>query len=1130
MVNMSLKIRIRRNGIILRSLVILVGLLSFLNCVRSEKDNSKGQKLFAKVPIEQSGIDFVNNLIENDSVNYFSYIQIYMGGGVAIGDINNDGLQDIYFTGNMVENKLYLNRGDFEFEDITKKAGVGADNRWVTGVTMGDANQDGWLDIYVSVSGKWQTTKNLLYINNAKENGTPTFTEMGEQFGVADEGNSTQAVFFDYDRDGDQDLYVLNYPISTAGQNMQKFNYYKQNNVPYTDSDRLYQNNGNRFVDATKEAKLSKYGLSLGVSVGDYNQDGWQDLYVSNDFVTPDYFLINNKDGTFTDYNLELTKHTAYFGMGTDAADFNNDGYLDFFQADMLPSDNRRSKANMDSMDPDRFHRIVENDMHHQYSANMLQLNMGLNQDGLPLFSDVARLSNVHSTDWSWGPLFADFDFDGHQDLMVTNGIRYEINNKDFFIELAEVDLETADLVSLNSQMPSEKIPNLIYKNSGNLEFEDVTEQWGFYEKGFSNGAAYGDLDNDGDLDLVINNLNEVASVFKNRAVENSLGNFVKIRLMGPENNPFGIGAKVWVSTKEGQQYQELIMTRGFQSSVPAELVFGLGHSDRIASIKVEWPDGNTYLLEDVEVNITQVLDYDMSSKTLHSERENKAFFKDITHDAGIFYRHKENTFDDFRYQVLLPHSISEYGPALAVGDINNDGLDDFYIGSSYDGLGTLFIQQSDGKFKEMRDAPWIESRFQEDTGAIFIDADGDGLQDLYVASGGNEYPAGHGAYQDRLYINLGEGKFAKSNSGALPKITESGGYVTSADYDNDGDEDLLITGRIVPRNYPKAPRSVILRNDSYDGKVKFTDVTSEIAPILDSLGMVTKAKWIDLDKDNALDLILIGEWMSITYLKNYNGKFVDQTEQAQLANTQGWWYGMVHSDFDSDGDTDFIMGNLGYNYKYKAKKGEPFSLYTYDYDGNNNEDLVLSYYNDGEQYPVRGRECSSQQIPAIKKKFKDYNSFAEANLVEIYSKEHIEKSTQYYVEDFGSAYVENLGDGTFRLSRLGLLGQLSSINDFATGDFNNDGNLDILAAGNLYGSEVETPRNDASYGLLFLGDGKGDFKTLMPYESGIHISGEVKSINRIKLAGGGYGFLIAKNNDYLQLLEIIMKQPDKSL
>nr|WP_262916799.1 VCBS repeat-containing protein [Aestuariivivens insulae] len=1047
-----------------------------------------------------------------------------MGGGVAIGDINNDGLQDIYFTGNMVENKLYLNKGNFEFEDITLKAGVGSDDRWVTGVTMGDANQDGWLDIYVSVSGKWKTTKNLLYINDANKEGVPTFTEMAEKFGVADEGNSTQAVFFDYDRDGDQDLYVLNYPINTAGQNMQKFKYYQQNNVPYKDSDRLYKNTGNGFVDVTEEANLSKYGLSLGVSVGDYNQDGWQDLYVSNDFVTPDYFLINNQDGTFTDYNLELTKHTAYFGMGTDVADFNNDGYLDLFQADMLPGDNRRSKANMDSMDPDRFHRIVENNMHHQYSANMLQLNMGLNEQGLPLFSDIARLSQVHSTDWSWGPLFADFDFDGNKDLVVTNGIRYEINNKDFFINLEDIDLGTADKVALNAQMPSEKIPNLIYKNSGDLTFNEVSEAWGIYEKGFSNGVAYADLDNDGDLDLVISNLNDIASVFKNQAVENALGNYIKFRFKGPENNPFGIGAKVWVTNDSITQYQELTMTRGFQSSVPAELIFGLGNSTGIKSIKVEWPDGNTYLLENVKVNQTKVLDYELASAITETEKEqkkNKGLFEDVTQKVGLHHKHTENAFDDYRYQVLLPHNISEYGPALSVSDINNDGLDDFFIGASYGDVGKLYVQQLDGTFISLKNMPWENAKFQEDTAALFFDVNGDGLKDLYVVSGGNEYPKNHKGYQDRLYLNSGEGRFTDITSDTMPKMTESGGYVTSADYDGDGDLDLFVAGRVVPREYPKAPRSTILRNDSKNGKIKFTDVTNIIAPVLDSLGMVTKAKWIDIDKDDALDLLLIGEWMPITFLMNTDGKFVDNKQEVNLDKTQGWWYGMVNGDFDGDGDMDFIMGNLGYNYKYKAKKGEPFSLYAYDYDGNNKEDLVLSYYNNGVQYPVRGRECSSQQIPAIKKKFKDYNSFAEANLIEVYSKEHIEKATQYQVEDFGSAYMENLSDGTFKLKRLGLLAQLSSMNDFETGDFNGDGILDVLAAGNLYGSEVETPRNDASYGIVLLGKGNGDFEILMPYEIGIHISGEVKSINVIHLADGSKAFLLAKNDDYLQLLKV---------
>ncbi|MCY4215718.1 MAG: VCBS repeat-containing protein [Flavobacteriaceae bacterium] len=1078
------------------------------------------EKLFDKIEGNESGILFNNFVQENDTINYFQYIQIYMGGGVAMGDVNNDGLQDIYFTGNMVDNKLYLNKGEFKFEDITTEAGVAADGRWITGVTMGDANQDGWLDIYVSVSGIWQSTKNLLYINDANENGIPTFTEMGIQYGVADEGYSTQAVFFDYDRDGDQDLYVINYPVNTAGQNMQRFNYYQNNNVPYKDSDRLYMNNGTEFVDVTNESGLSKYGLSLGVSVGDFNKDGWLDIYVSNDFVTPDYFFINNKDGTFSDHSLEITKHTAYFGMGTDAADINNDGYLDFFQADMLPEDNRRSKANMDSMDADRFHSIVENNMHHQYSANMMQLNMGLNDRGLPFFSDVARLSNLHATDWSWGPLFADFDLDGFKDLMVTNGIRYEINNKDFFNNLENVDIKTYDLLDLNSQMPSEKIPNVIYKNAGNLEFREVTESWGFYEKGFSNGAAYGDLDNDGDLDLVINNLNDYASVFKNNAIENDLGNFIKIKLRGPSSNPFGIGSKVWVSSNSDIQYQELMMTRGFQSSVPPELVFGLDKTKKIDSIKVEWPNGKVSKLFDAVINKTFEIDYATSQESLSEQKQNPSLFKDITQELKLFHKHKENEFDDYKYQVLLPHKISEYGPALAIGDINNDNLDDFYIGGAYGSLGALFVQQKYGGFTELSSFPHALSKFQEDTSAVFFDANSDGLEDLYVASGGNEYPPNHKAYQDRLYMNLGEGKFALLKS-ALPISRESGGNVISGDYDNDGDEDLLVSARIVPRNYPKAPKSIILRNDSEGDNIKFTNVTSEIAPVLDDLGMITDAKWMDLDNDKRLDLVLIGEWMSIKYLNNVNGKFIDRTEEFQLANTQGWWYGMEADDFDRDGDTDFVMGNLGYNYKYKAKKGEPFSLFTYDYDGNNMEDLVLSYYQYGEQYPVRGRECSSQQIPAIKKKFKDYNSFAEANLIQIYSREHLEKSRQFYVEDFGSAYVENIDNRGFKLHRLDAYAQISSLNAFVTGDFNDDGNIDVLAAGNLYGSEIETPRNDAGYGLVLLGDGKGNFKSLKPYEVGIQITGEVKSINEIRLAGGVKGYLIAKNNDILQLISI---------
>ncbi len=1078
--------------------------------------------MFTEVPAEKTGIDFANNLTENDSVNYFNYMYIYMGGGVATGDLNNDGLSDIYFTGNMVENRLYLNRGDLKFEDVTVQADVGGDDRWVTGVTLGDANQDGWLDIYVSVSGKWATTKNLLYINDAKEGQIPTFTESAERYGVADSGNSTQAVFFDYDLDGDQDLYVINYPLVDSRTSITDFLTYR-NNAPYDKSDRLYKNEGNeKFTDVTHESGLNKYALSLGVSVGDYNQDGWPDIYVSNDFSTPDHFLINNQDGTFSDQNLNLTNHTSYFGMGSDVADFNNDGRLDLYQVDMMPKSHRRAKENMDSMDPERFHNIVSHNMHHQYSINTLQLNMGNDSIGLPHFGDIAKIAGVSSTDWSWASLFADFDNDGLKDIYVTNGVRRDINNSDYFRSDEIKNFEDGNPLDLTKKIPSEKIENYAFKNNGDLTFDKVSEDWGVNFNGFSNGVAYADLDNDGDLDLVVNNLDDRSVVYENNTSDLEANNYLRLKLEGPKENPFGLGCKVWLEDGGEIQFQEMIMTRGFQSSVEPIVHFGVGKKEAVEKVRVVWQDGTEEVLHDVGTDQTIRVNHQNTSLAQRSEVKKAAsHFEDITHKVGLAYKHEENNFDDFRYQVLLPHKISQYGPALAVGDIDNDGLDDFYIGGANRSSGKMFRQNSDGTFSEIGAEIWEADKLREDVSASFFDANGDGLLDLYVVCGGNEYIKGDRYYQDKFYLNKGQGNFVKMDS-ALPEMTESGSTVVPSDFDNDGDVDLFIGGRITPRNYPTAPKSTILKNESSGSEVKFVDVTEDIAPGLLDLGMVTQAQWIDLDGNSQKDLLIVGEWMGITYLKNEDGKFIDQSKSIGFDDTTAWWFGMASDDFDQDGDQDFILGNLGKNYKYQAKKNSPFSLYTYDYDNNGKNDIVLSKFEKEVQVPIRGRECSSQQIPAIKTKFKDYHSFATASLEQIYSTEHLAKSTHYEVKSFANCYVENLGNGHFKLRPLDNLAQIAPINTMIVDDIDQDGNLDIVYAGNLYGSEVETPRGDASYGGLLMGDGKGGLSSVMPYESGLMIKGEVKSAKVLRLAGGQKGILFAKNNDYLQLVKIL--------
>jgi enediyne biosynthesis protein E4 len=1082
--------------------------------------NSKG--LFEKLSAEQSGIDFSNNISENDSINYFSYLYIYMGGGVAMGDFNNDGLQDIYLTGNMVENKLYLNKGDLQFEDITKTAGVAADNRWVTGVTLGDANQDGWLDIYVSVSGKWVTRKNLLYINDAKAGAIPTFTESAESYSVADTGNTTQSVFFDYDLDGDQDLYVANYPITAPGPNMEKYLKYRQTGTPYDKSDRLYRNDGNgKFTDMTQEANLAKYGLSLGVSVGDYNQDGWPDLYVSNDFVTPDYFLINNKNGTFSDQNLKLTNHTAYFAMGSDVADFNNDGLLDLLQVDMLPKSNRRAKENMATMNPEKFYSIVKNKLHHQYSMNTLQMNMGNDKDGLPRFGDVARLAGLSSTDWSWAPLFADFDNDGYKDVYITNGVRRDINNQDFFA-VPKAESDKLNDLELTRKLPFEKIRNYAFKNNGDLSFEDIGQQWGIDLNGFSNGVAYADLDNDGDLDLVVNNLDEKSIIYENKASNRKLNNFLRVKMNGPLDNAFGIGCKIWLENQGETQFQELTLTRGFQSSVEPILHFGIGKNTSIEKVRILWQDGKETVLSDVKANQLLAINYDDAqiATSIEEKKEAKPLFEDITEEVRLTFKHKENAFDDFRYQVLLPHKTSEYGPALAVGDIDNNGLDDIYIGGAKGQAGRMYYQEDNGMFVEISKEVWESDKNQEDVSATFFDANGDGLQDLYIVSGGNEAKNESAYYQDRLYMNKGEGEFER-NKTAIPKMYGSGSCAIPGDFDNDGDLDLFVGGRLVPRNYPKAPKSYILKNESTAANVKFVDVTEEIAPELSNLGMVTKAEWVDVDNDSSLDLMLVGEWMPISYFKNVQGKFVNETAKSGFSDTTGWWFGMLSEDFDHDGDQDFVMGNLGLNYKYQATEKEPFSIYMQDFDRNNKNDIVLSYYESGTEYPVRGKGCSSEQIPVINYKFKNYKSFASASLNDIYTSDELDKSLQYKVNSFATSYVENLGNGKFKIRPLDNLAQISSINSILANDFNNDGNVDLIVGGNLYGSEVETPRNDSSYGSLIVGDGKGSFKSKMPHESGLMVNGEVKMAKKMKLSGGQEGVLFAKNNDYLQLLRI---------
>lgn len=1096
--------------------ILLVALAAiYLTACSKKKEETvtENQKIFNKIEHKQSGIEFSNNLTENDSLNYFTYAYIYMGGGISAGDINNDGLIDLYFTGNMVPNKLYLNKGNLRFEDISGKAGVAGDSRWYKGTTMADVNNDGYLDIYCSVGGKFGKMENQLFINN----GDNTFTEKAEQYGIADKANSVQSTFFDFDLDGDLDLYIANYP-PTSFNAPNHFYAFKQKFPKENDVDRLFRNDGDTFTDVTEEAGLKTFGLSLSATIGDINQDGWPDIYVSNDFSSPDYLFMNNGDGTFTDRVKQLARNTSFYGMGVDIADFNNDNLLDILQVDMTAQINRRSKANMASMNPKLFWSTVNAGFHYQYMQNSLQMNNGNVHNSLPSFSNVSRIGGVSSTDWSWGPLFVDLDNDGWKDIFISNGTRREINNRDFFLQIDKKGVPKDSMLAKSLAMPSEKIDNFVYRNNGDLTFEQVNKDWGIEHLGFSNGCVYVDLDNDGDLEIVTNNLDDYATVFENKSAD--YNNYITLKFKGTDKNPNGIGVKTTLYAGENQQFQEMTLTRGFQSSVAPQIHFGLGKTDVIDSIQVTWPDRNVQTIKNTKVNSSLVIEHANSvaiNEVKNTEEVKKLFSITVDSSAVVEHRHIENIYDDFKKEILLPHQTSMFGPNVAVGDLNGDGNDDFVVGSSSQNKASIYINRTTG-FELVESEDISSDSINEDMGIHIFDADNDNDNDLYFVSGGNEFTPNSKQLQDRLYINDGQGNFKKAEN-ALPELLTSGSRAHSFDYDKDGDLDLFIGGRLIPENYPSPANSYVLENQSKDGIPKFANVTEKVAPALNKIGMVTDATWTDYDNDGWTDLILVGEWMQIIVLKNDEGYFADVTEKVGLEDSRGWWFSIKEGDFDNDGDTDYIVGNLGLNYKYKAKEEETFDVYFNDFDGNNTNDIVLSYYNEGEKFPVRGRECSSQQMPAIKHKYKNYESFSTATLEDIYTEQYLENSLHYQVKSFASIYLENK-DGKFIMHKLPNMAQISAINQIEIDDFDNDGNLDALIAGNLHASEVETPRNDAGNGLFLKGDGKGGFEPIKALQSGFYAPGDVKDMSKIKIGNEEY-VIVAKNSDYLQFIKI---------
>ncbi|MFY0625803.1 MAG: VCBS repeat-containing protein [Reichenbachiella sp.] len=1079
--------------------ILLISWLS-ISSACEQFDNVKNKGKFDKIDTERSGISFENSIIENDTLNYYTFPYLYMGGGVAVGDINNDGLQDVFFTGNLTSNKLYLNQGDFKFLDISQPSGIEGDDRWYTGASMVDINNDGWLDIYLCVSGIYQTTKNELYINN-KDN---TFTESAESYGLADETASIQATYLDYNGDGLLDVFVANYPqIPVSQSNQFYYNVMQENRLD--NSAHLYRNNGDRtFTDVTSDAGVKNFGLTLGVVSSDFNNDNLTDIYLSNDFAIPDYLYLNNGDGTFKEVLKESVGHTAIFGMGFDAADFNNDGFLDLAQMDMTPSDHFRSKTNMASMSPSSFYQSVELGFHYQYMQNTLQLNNGSDINGIPQFSDIARMTGFATTDWSWGPLFADFDNDGQKDIVVTNGLLRDVNNNDVLQEFDKAAFFKS--VKDYTKLPSTPLSNYLFRNEGDLAFSKKTEDWGLQEKGFSNGVSYADLDNDGSLDLIINNVNAPASIYKNSI--SSSNRFITVELIGPAKNPFGIGAKTIVTSEDKKQYIESTMSRGFQSSVEPLIHFGLGEAKIVDEIKVEWPDGRISVLKDVSSNSKYKIAHEKSIEVIKEIEGSvkRPFNKD--ENSGITFRHKEDDYNDFANEPLLPHKNSNLGSDASTGDINGNGLKDIFIGNAKGSEAKMFVQESANKFMEMP-GPWEDYSDLENVGSSLTDFDGDGDLDLLVAYGSNNPSLNKSNFQPGLFINNG-GVFRKVE---LPEIAISGKVILPMDFDEDGDMDVFLGARIRPGQYPFPPTSIMLENLGGENDfLKFKKLGVEEMSELSEIGMVTSAIWEDIDGDNSNELVLTGEWLGIEVFQFIDGIAKNKTADYGLVSDVGWWRSLMTVDVDQDGDLDLVAGNLGLNYKYRASREHPFSVYASDFDENGRSDIVLSYEKKGKNLPLRGRECSSEQVPAIAKRFETYESFAKASLEDIYGDNMLENALHYEATSFEHTWFENM-NGKFMPHSLPALSQISSIETMVSFDYNGDQYPDLLIAGNLHQAEVETTRNDASIGLVLKGTNLG-FVAVPPIKSGLMVRGEVRSIKKLS----NESFLFVLNDQQVQI------------